>query len=341
MQWRLPIKTSTTEPGMKALVTGSRGKSTIVRLLHAAFQQAGLQSHARITGVVPRELTPDAIRTIARSAGAHVEEMRWWLRNLPPTAGAIVLENSAISPDLQSLAGSWLKPDITVLTNTLPDHQETWGYTDHCAARVLINGIPRGNRVVVPAGLKTDPFVCDLLQARCCQPVFAEPATGINRPFHAINIGLALTAAQALGLPAEPALKSMRELPPDDYDFRVVNYAGSQMAMAFSANDINSTRNLFDSLQWPEQDTRVIYNHRRDRPGRLKSFVDWLKLPDWREVLIVGDRPLARIGRSRYVRIKNQQQLFKLLQPGERIFGCGNIAGLPISLMTGQSFLNS
>ena len=84
----------------RVLVTGSRGKSSTVRFLHAAMNDAGLQTCARITGVVPRELGPDGNRTISRSSGAHVEEMRWWLRQLPASTQCIVMENSAISPDL-------------------------------------------------------------------------------------------------------------------------------------------------------------------------------------------------------------------------------------------------
>ena len=140
----------------RVLVTGSRGKSGTVRLLHAAMQEAGLLSYARITGVVPRELGPNGIRTISRSSGAHVEEMRWWLRRLPASAQGIVLENSAITPDFQELAGRWLRPDLTILTNTLPDHQEVWGPTRSCAAEVLVAGIPKGGQLIVPADLETD-----------------------------------------------------------------------------------------------------------------------------------------------------------------------------------------
>ncbi|NIV20748.1 MAG: gamma-polyglutamic acid synthetase, partial [Gammaproteobacteria bacterium] len=39
-------------------MTGSRGKSSVVRALHAAFSHAGLRCHARITGIVPREIGP-------------------------------------------------------------------------------------------------------------------------------------------------------------------------------------------------------------------------------------------------------------------------------------------
>jgi hypothetical protein len=315
------------------LVTGSRGKSNIVRLLHTAFGGAGLTAYARITGVLPRELGPGGSRTISRPAGAHVGEMRWWLRQLPATTQAIVMENSAISPDLQHLAGRWLKPDVTVLSNALPDHQEAWGPSSASAAEVLSRGIPKGGKVVLPGSLQTDQHLQALLRQRRCELQFATPAPGITPAYRAVNLGLALATAEHLGLAVEPALQAMLAMPGDDYDFRVVEHAGAELAMAFSVNDITSTRVLFESLQWTEQETRLVYNHRADRPARLRSFIGWLNGSAWREVLIIGDRPMRRTGKARYRKISNKDELLALLQPGERVFGCGNIAGLPMTLV--------
>jgi hypothetical protein len=68
----------------------------------------------------------------------------------------------------------------------------------------------------------------------------------------------------------------------------------------------------------------------------LGSFVDWLNSSRWREVLIIGDRPRMgpglRLASARYMKIKNEAGLLRLFQPGDKIFGCGNVAGLPLSL---------
>ena len=321
----------------RILVTGSRGKSSIVRLLYAGMQAADMQAYARLTGVIPRELGPDGERTISRAAGAHVEEMRWWLKRLPSSAQAVVLENSAITADFQILAGRWLRPDVTVLANTLPDHQEIWGPTSAAAAEVLTAGVPTHGQVVLPAGLRSDDHLLELLGRRHCQLVFAESATEIEEDYRAVNMGLAFTTLKHLGLAGDSVLAAMRHTPPDRYDFHVANLAGAEVALAFAANDIASTRVLFNSLNWSPDETRLIYNHRADRPGRLKSFKDWLSRSRWREVIIIGDKPRKEFARkkfsgARYLSIKNEQALLRLFQPGDRIFGCGNIAGLPLSL---------
>ncbi len=331
MRWWRPTGTDKNN-ARRVLVTGSRGKSSIVRMLHAAFDDAGLTAYARITGVAPRELGPEGTRPISRAAGAHVEEMHWWLEQLPTTAQGIVLENSAISPDLQALAGRWLQPDLTVLSNILPDHQEVWGPNQANAAEVLAAGIPEGGKVILPDILKDDSYLQDLLHRRHCQVIFAGPAAGIDAAYQASNHGLALAAIRQLGLAIEPARQAMLDLKADSYDFRVLDFNGAELAMAFSANDIASTQALFASLQWSEAETRLVYNHRADRPARLRSFMDWLNQSAWREVLIIGDRPRARVASARYLKVRDRAGLLRLFSTGERIFGCGNIAGLPMTL---------
>ena len=133
----------------------------------------------------------------------------------------------------------------------------------------------------------------------------------------------------------------MLKLPPDISDFKVVTHNDAKIAMAFSANDILSTQKLFQGLSWPENETRLIYNHRRDRPERLKSFLSWLNTPNWRQVLITGDRPVGLTGRLQYTRIRSPQQFLQQLKPGEQIFGCGNTKGFPVELMTDASFMRA
>ena len=187
-------------------------------------------------------------------------------------------------------------------------------------------------RVVLPAGLQTEKYLMEQLRRKHCQLVFAEPANTDAEPYRNINLGLALTTLEQLGLATAPALQAMLAMPRDLYDFHIARCGGAQVAMAFSANDIASTRMLFESLKWSPGETRLIYNHRADRPGRLKSFVDWLGQSHWREVLVIGDRPRTHLGFARYLNMKSAQGLVRLFQPGDRIFGCGNIAGLPLSL---------
>lgn len=327
----LARRTETAAP-LRVLVTGSRGKSSIVRLLHAAFTAAGHEAWARITGVVPRELGPTGVRTLERAAGAHVAEMRWWLQRLPDSATAVVLENSAIAPDLQSLAVQWLQPQLTVFSSAVPDHQEAWGSGPAAAAKALAQGIPLGGRVLLPETLRDDAPVRAVLERRGCETEWVAPLEEPGPSYRAINRGLAVAACRHFGIDPSLALDALRALAPDPYDFHVTQRRGVDLALAFSANDVRSSRELFRSLDWPEEATRVVYNHRRDRPLRLRSFLPWLSNGRWREVWLVGDRPAAWNARLPYRRFKSARELLAACAPGERVFGCGNIAGLPLAL---------
>jgi hypothetical protein len=153
--------------------------------------------------------------------------------------------------------------------------------------------------------------------------------------YRALHLGLALAVVGRLGLDKAAALASMQQLARDRYDFHVADCGGAELAMAFSANDPASTAALFRSLDWPKEETRLLYNHRSDRPARFRSFRDWLRDPSWREVLVTGDRPWGAPGPARYVHLANAAALLRLLQPGDRVFGCGNVAGLPMALAAG------
>ena len=88
----------------RVLVTGTRGKSSLVRLMTAGFRSAGMACFSRITGVIPTELSPHGVRRIIRSREGHIKELQWWLSTVPPVADAIVAENSAVSEEFQPLA---------------------------------------------------------------------------------------------------------------------------------------------------------------------------------------------------------------------------------------------
>lgn len=314
----------------RILVTGSRGKSSLVRLIHSAIKANGIRAYARITGVSPRQLDPGGTKRIIRTAGAHVQEMKWWLGQVPEEAGAIILENSAIAPDLQGLAARWLKPDIIVLTNTCPDHQEVWGPGRQNAALALLKGIPRNSHVALPSYLLQDRFLARCLDHKGCN--FSQAQITHCQDHWQANITLATAVTKNLDLDPKICKKAMLTLEKDPHDFQVRPFEGGILAMAFSVNDIHNTRKIFSSLGWNPRTTRLLYNHRNDRNARLKSFLDWMTKTGWKRIDIIGDKPVFRIPRAGYLPARKPEDLAALIRPGDKIFGCGNVAGLPLAI---------
>lgn len=301
---------------IRILVTGSRGKSSLVRLILAGLLANGIHARGRITGVLPRELSSAGERVIVRNAPGHVEEMRWWLSNVSRETEAIVMENSAVDPQLQPLAGQWLQPTCTVWCNAREDHQEVWGEGKEAATRALLEGIPNDGVLVLGAELSDSQHLPELLKKRR-GAIVKTPLQGGD--YREENAALALRVLESLDFGGEGALSALLSLSPDVADFRVFNVEDSFLAAAFSANDLQSTEQLFSLLGWRVEETSLLYADRADRGARKRSFAPFLALP-WKRVRFASQKERADV-------------LLAWIGEDKRIFGCGNVAGAPLELL--------
>lgn len=316
---------------IRLCVTGSRGKSGVVRLLHAAICACGLDCRSRITGVVPRELTPCGEIPILRHAGAHVREMEWWLSRVPSNVQAVVMENSAVSPDLQPLCPDILKPTFTILTNVRKDHSSAWGSDENSVIKALACGLPPGGAVILPEEISTAPALLYEAQKRAITLIPVAEDKNLPHPL-SINIPLALKACSRHFLNREVCLHAMTALSPDIADSAVINVGAGTLAFAFSVNDMQSTEEYFASLGWNRKETVLLYNHRRDRMDRLASFSPWFAL-EWRAKYVIGDSPFYGGMSNFYIKLEDINELAHFIDKNGRVFGCGNaVYGLPLRL---------
>lgn len=299
----------------RILVTGSRGKSSLVRLIFCGLAVKGLAVRGRITGVLPRELSPAGERLIVRRSPGHIEEMRWWLRQIPAGVEALVLENSAVRPELQGMAARWLRPTLVVWTNARADHQEVWGEGREAPEDALLRGVPAMVPLVAGGELAGSPRLLKILENRG-QKVIIAPH---NENFRLSNLGIARKALEVAGCLDAASEGAMALLPPDVGDFRLFCPDGAtSMAAAFAANDPESTAALFSLLGWHEAETSVLFSDRRDRPARRAAFEAFLGR-GWREMLRLDGK-------------EDLDYIFRWMR-GKRVFGCGNIAGAPLALL--------
>jgi hypothetical protein len=254
-----------------------------------------------------------------RNSPGHVEEMRWWLRQIPRETEAVVMENSAVQPDLQGLAAQWLRPVLTVWTNAREDHQDAWGFGPDAAFSALLCGVPDEGTLLLGAELGIERIKKYLAGRK--NPVVVLEKDGRN--YRESNLLLAEKALDLLGFSSERASAAMRGLPPDVADFRIFHLQdGARLAAAFSANDLRSTEHLFSLLDWPESETSVLFADRSDRRARRDSFAPFLARR-WREVRVSDGRHNSRKTRE-----------ITEWMTGKRIFGCGNVAGFPLEILS-------
>jgi hypothetical protein len=146
-------------------VNGTRGKSTVTRLVASALREAGVPTVAKVTGTAPRLLLPDGTeRPVVRRGSANIREQNWLLRRAARLrARAVVAECMAVRPDLQFISEHrMVQATIGVVTNVRLDHTEVMGRNTREIARSLANSTPREG-VLVYGG---DAFV-EVFRERC------------------------------------------------------------------------------------------------------------------------------------------------------------------------------
>ncbi|WP_276260337.1 Mur ligase [Haloglomus litoreum] len=139
-------------------VSGIRGKSTLVRLLHDVLHERGRDTFAKVTGDRPVTLTNGEERPIERR-GAQVTlyENRALLTRAaehlaavgPEHVGVAIFENHAITEyTMRVFNETFLRPQVVAVPNIRTDHTETLGRTRQDIARSFARSIPPGTHVV-------------------------------------------------------------------------------------------------------------------------------------------------------------------------------------------------
>jgi poly-gamma-glutamate synthase PgsB/CapB len=281
-------------------VNGTRGKSTVTRLIAGALREAGIRTVAKTTGAAPRIILPDGSeRPLRRRAPASIREQLWLLREARRLqARAVVVECMAIEPALQAVCeDEMIRSTIGVVTNARLDHAEVMGTAVDDVARALGATAPRGGILVVgpTAGAA---ILAGAAASRGSRVVIAEadhaaPHRWSRQPWMADNAGVALAVARELGVAEETARRGMLAADPDPGALRTgsVEVAGRRIGYvdATSANDPHSLGLILADRR---EAAVFVFHHRADRPARLGQFGEaapWSLGAD--EVVVTGDRP--------------------------------------------------
>ena len=117
---------------LRILVTGSRGKSGTVRLLHNLMIGSDIRTYSKITGTTAVELFPDGSeKPTVRYGSAGIPEMKMAMRrSLKLGVTSIVFESMAVTPKLIELVDRIVKPHIGVIPAITLDHTEEEGLNE-------------------------------------------------------------------------------------------------------------------------------------------------------------------------------------------------------------------
>jgi poly-gamma-glutamate synthase PgsB/CapB len=274
-------------------VAGTRGKSSVTRLVAAGLRESGVRTAAKTTGTLARMILPDARELpIYRPRGANiVEQIRIVRAAAALEAEAIVLECMALQPALHWLSERMLvRATAAILTNARPDHLELMGPTADDVARCLAGMIPpRGlcvvgerdpaRRAIFAAACKDREAVFVPVEEEDVRAVRDDDLARFRHVEHRENVAVALKLLAALEVPRDLALAGMWKAEPDPGALteHVVQFFGRRIVFvnAFAANDPQSTEHIWRMTLRRHADADkviAVFNLRADRADRTRQL---------------------------------------------------------------------
>ena len=269
-------------------VNGSRGKSSVTRLIAAGLRAGGIRTLAKTTGSAPRVIEMDGNdRVIHRlrsaSIGEQVKLLRAFAQKKPD---AVVIECMAVMPQYQWVAEHrMVQSTIGVLTNVRPDHIEEMGPLMDDIAHSLANTVPKNGLMITSETHNLEPIRARAKKLGTIIKV-ATPEKDVYEtlkkiPFleHDDNIALAVKVCEEMGVDRKTALDGMVHAKPDPGALVLWNLkfgdSISQFLSAFAANDPLSTLKIWRLIQEriDSESITVFLNSRHDRRHRTKQLM--------------------------------------------------------------------
>ena len=275
---------------LRVHVNGTRGKSSVTRLIAAGLRAGGIRTFAKTTGTAPRIIDSkgkDRVIHRLRSAsiGEQIKLMRLFSKEKPD---AIVMECMAVQPEYQWISEhQMIQSHIGVITNARPDHLEEMGPTIDDVKKSLGNTIPYNGKVVF--GEKNIvSAVSHVSKIRNTEYIVADESmvtssqiAGFPYIEHPQNIAIALKVCDVLGVNKEIALDGMQNSQPDPGALVVNNVDFGRGKVYFinsmAANDPVSTLQIWKIIKsmFSSKTYFTIYlNCREDRRSRTNQLLE-------------------------------------------------------------------
>lgn len=349
-------------------VAGTRGKSSVTRLVAAGMRAGGIATAAKTTGTLARMILPDAREVqVFRPRGPNViEQIRIVSAARSMGAEAIVLECMALQPALHWVSENKLvRATHAVITNARPDHLDVMGPTADDVARCLCGMIPpkgvlvsgerdaNRRRIIEDACRDREARLVQLEDAHV-DAITSEDMAGFPYVEHAENVALALLLLDELGVDKAVALGGMYAATPDPGALveHVMHFYGREIIFvnAFAANDPQSTARIWNMTVERHTDVDkvvAVFNLRADRAERTRQLArDTTFWHDADHVVLMGSgaynfareagKSAATSERFIYAEHENPLEIFEaiveLCEARTLVVGLGNIGEQGLAL---------
>jgi len=270
-------------------VNGTRGKSSVTRLIAAGLRAGGVRTFAKTTGTAPRVIDSEGKDRIihrlrSASIGEQVRLMRFFAQEKPD---AVVMECMAVQPQYQWISEQqMIKSHIGVITNARPDHLEEMGPTLDDVRLSLSNTIPFNGKMIMGENDMVEA-ISPVAQSRNTVLTVADESTVLEddlRDFsyleHPQNVAVALEVCVEAGVDKKIALDGMKKVKPDLGALVVhkLDFGNGPILLvnSMAANDPVSTLQIWNFVErrYPVDGETCIYlNSREDRRSRTRQLL--------------------------------------------------------------------
>lgn len=317
---------------LRILVNGTRGKTTVTRMIVSVLKEAGIRSYAKTTGSEARRILPDGREEEYRREHRPVsimEQLPFVRLAARGKAQAIVVECMAQRPENQFLMGHKLiRPHYVLMTNAYVDHMEEIGKTEEETVAVLAQSITNESTVIAQDE-RFGSFTQRLIVPDETMNIEAWDACSF--PVHPANAALVAALCRQLNIDEDTFRRGVLKTSPDIGMYKQLQAGDCCVRNAFAANDPVSFGEVLAECAGTGE-YALLYNHRRDRSYRLESFARVLracKQPPC-AIGVIGD---DRMRCARYLERITHQQAIPVDQPDKwirnyaQVLCAGNIKG--------------
>lgn len=266
-------------------VNGTRGKSSVTRLIAGGLRAGGLKVVAKTTGTKPRFIISDKEEfPIKRLGNANImEEMKIFRQAQKYKPEAIVIECMALVPQFQELECNQLVLTTHgVITNARADHLDVMGPLVKDVAIALSGTIPKNGDFFTAENVYL-PYFQTIAEKRHSKLHHSNPDTvtdedmkGFTYIEHKENVALALMVCEKVGVDRKTALTGMYQATPDAGVLRIytIKDFGKQVELVntTAANDPDSILMLWEKAKDRKAERIVLMNCRDDRIDRSQQL---------------------------------------------------------------------
>lgn len=274
-------------------VNGTRGKTSVVRLIAAGLRAGGKHVYAKTSGTLTSVTDSQGheFPVFRFSQPNIIEQLRVLRRISYSRPEMVVIECMALQPRFQSLTEiHMVRSTHGVITNARRDHLDVMGPTGRDVALALAGSTPVKARLFTGEREFIDVFesAVDDRGSSLRQVTDGEVAAVSEEDLaqfryqeHAENVALSLNVCEELGVPRQVALEGMQNLAPEPGATQVhrLNFHNRELVFvnAFAANDPESTRRIWERIvsRYGEEEgyRRIaVVNCRADRPQRSREI---------------------------------------------------------------------